>query len=235
MIKAEKEGYPVIWVDSYFVIKVHLEGLTLTGGFGPLSCQSPLCPDGLRAHGWAQVTLTNVRVSDNEDFGLVVWDSAQVAFESSQVSDNGLVGLNVGESTRVILKNSHVSDNGATGFWVMHSAWVTIERGLIEGNGTDERCRTNPYWICNGIEVWHEAHVELINSQILGNADWGVGAFLSKCGYRLHDFTGKVTFEAMELEDISVNNTSGNQDGMGNPGNHPWNRPEVLDGQVCLP
>lgn len=43
----------------------------------------------------------------------------------------------------------------------------------------------------------------------------------------------RVTFQGNNV--IEGNNTSGNQDGMGNPGDHPWNRPEVPDGQVCLP
>ncbi len=45
--------------------------------------------------------------------------------------------------------------------------------------------------------------------------------------------TGKVTFQGTNV--IEGNNKSGNQNGMGNPGNHPWNRPRVPDGQVCLP
>ena len=49
------------------------------------------------------------------------------------------------------------------------------------------------------------------------------------------NFTGTVVFEEIDLDDIAGNSTSNNQKDMGNPGNHPWNRPEVPDGQVCLP
>ena len=62
-----------------------------------------------------------------------------------------------------------------------------------------------------------------------------MGAALQQCGHWGDYFTGTVSFEDMMLEDIRGNNTSGNQNGMGNPGNHPWNRPDVPDGQVCLP
>ncbi len=77
--------------------------------------------------------------------------------------------------------------------------------------------------------------MKIIDSKVLKNADWGVGAFLKQCRYWRDAFTGTVTFEDMTLDKIAGNNTTGNQDGMGNPGNHPWNRPDVPDGQVCLP
>ncbi len=89
--------------------------------------------------------------------------------------------------------------------------------------------------MCNGLSVREEAVAQLRDVRIQGNADWGVGAELKQCGHGEDDFTGKVVFEEMELEDISGNSTTNNQKDMGNPGNHPWNRPDVPDGQVCLP
>jgi len=185
------------------------------------------------------VTFQNSQVSGN-GLGIGVSGQPRITLKDSQVSDNAYNGLRVmGGSAQVTLQDSQVSGNGWNGLWVSVSARVTVEGSLIEGNGTDENCQDpgpKPWEICNGIGVsGEEAQVELINSQVLGNADWGVGAVLKQCGYDEDDFTGQVSFEGMELEDISGNNTSGNQDGMGNPGNHPWNRPEVPDGQVCLP
>lgn len=69
----------------------------------------------------------------------------------------------------------------------------------------------------------------------MANADWSVGAALKQCGYEEDKFTGQVVFEDMRLEEISGNSITNDQTGKGNPGNHPWNRPDVLDGQVCLP
>lgn len=104
----------------------------------------------------------------------------------------------------------------------------------IEGNGTRERCKEKDY-ICNGILlVWDNPQVKIINSKIVKNADWSVGAALTQCGGGRDAFTSQVVFKDMKLEQIAGNNTSGNQDRMGNPGNHPWNNLSVPDGQVCL-
>jgi hypothetical protein len=72
----------------------------------------------------------------------------------------------------------------------------------------------------------------LLDSRILHNADWGLAVWLRQCGY-WDIFTGQVVIKGHNV--IKDNNKSGNQAGMGNPGDHPWNQPEVPDGQVCLP
>jgi sugar/nucleoside kinase (ribokinase family) len=63
--------------------------------------------------------------------------------------------------------------------------------------------------------------------------DWGVAAYLKKCGYNMDHFysTGEVTFQGTNV--IEGNDTSGNHMVEGNPGNHPFK--DLPDGQVCLP
>jgi hypothetical protein len=78
-----------------------------------------------------------------------------------------------------------------------------------------------------------EAHADVYDSVIRANADWGVAAWREACGYHEGYFAGEVSFGGENT--IEGNNTTGDQDGMGNPGAHPWNRPGVPDGQVCLP
>lgn len=81
--------------------------------------------------------------------------------------------------------------------------------------------------------VQYQAELVIFNSVIKDNTDWGVTAVLEKCGFFSDNFTGQVMFQGNNQ--IYSNNTSGNQNSMGNPGNHPGNRPDVSDGQVCLP
>jgi parallel beta-helix repeat protein len=141
----------------------------------------------------SQVTVEDSQVSGNEYDGLEVLNFAQVTIEGSTFSGNGVNGLDVSGSAQVTLTNSTVSDNGYDGLGVWDSAQVTIEDSLIEGNGTDEGCRAA--WICNGIQVSDEAHVQLSNTTIRDNTDWGIAAVLRKCGYDEDGFEGTVLWE----------------------------------------
>jgi parallel beta-helix repeat protein len=189
---------------------------------------------GLVVEGGATVSLSHSTVSDNKGSGLFVRYSATVSLTNSQVSNNGDYGLFVMGSAQVSLSHSTVSGNGA-GLDVRDYTLVTLEDSLIEGNGTDNpKCQQNDS-ICNGILVSMEAHLELRNTTIRNNTDWGLAAKLKQCDEAEDEdlFTGQVVFAGQNV--IEGNNKSGKQNGKGNPGNHPWNRPDVPDGQVCLP
>ncbi|MCI2437470.1 right-handed parallel beta-helix repeat-containing protein, partial [Candidatus Acetothermia bacterium] len=151
---------------------------------------------------------------------------------NSQLSDNN-DGIVMGDSAQATITNSQLSGNGDNGIYTGGSAQAKIRDSTIESNGTNKYCKRKDH-ICNGIQVGKKSQVKIIDSKIIKNADWGVGAELKQCG-SWDDFTGQVAFEDMMLEDISGNNTTGKKKGMGNPGNHYWNRPDILDGQVCLP
>jgi len=189
---------------------------------------------GLVVEGGATVSLSHSTVSDNKGSGLLVRYSATVSLTNSQVSNNGDYGLFVMGGAQVSLSHSTVSGNGA-GLDVRDYTLVTLEDSLIEGNGTDNpKCQQNDS-ICNGILVSMEAHLELRNTTIRNNTDWGLAAKLKQCDEAEDEdlFTGQVVFAGQNV--IEGNNKSGKQNGKGNPGNHPWNRPDVPDGQVCLP
>jgi hypothetical protein len=184
--------------------------------------------------GQGRVTLQDSQVSGNSTSGLLMGSQAQVSLQGSEVSDNGSFGLKVFGS-QVSLTNSTVSGNGLDGLSVgdeaQVTAQVTVEDSFIEGNGTDPNCNRPGDFICNGIEVSGEAHMELRGTTIRNNTGWGVAAFLKQCGYNEDLFAGTVTFEGENT--IESNNTSGNHNGKGNPGNHPFKN--LPDGQVCLP
>jgi hypothetical protein len=186
-----------------------------------------------RVSGAARVNLTNVRVGAAKYAGLEVEDSAQVSLQNSTVSDSRWHGLFVSDSATVSLSDSTVSGHRFSGLYAVETATVVIQGSTIASNGIDPDC-FNKYPVCSGISVQDQSHMTISDSKIIGNTDWGIAAILRKCGALVGgNFTGKVAFGGNII--IEGNNKSGNQSGMGNPGNHPWNRPDVPDGQVCLP
>ena len=210
---------------------------------------------GLKAGDRAQVRLMNSRVAGNRGRGLEVWSSAVVLLQNSQVANNGFdglwvwelarivltksqvvgnrwTGLRVWDSAHVSLMNSEVASNGKKGLEVGGWAQVEVQSSTIKDNGTDLTCM-GARWICDGIELRDEARLALEGSSVQANTDWGLAAMLVKCGYEEDDFAGEVIFQGENT--IEGNNISGDQNGRGNPGDHPWNQPDVPDGQVCLP
>ncbi len=130
------------------------------------------------------------------------------------------------------LSSVKVFDNGFDGLGIGGPAIVEIENSTISGNGTWPECSMD-WVICNGITLSDQAQVKLTNSVIRDNWDWGIAVVLKQCGFPYDAFNGSVIFEGTNI--IEGNNRWGNQKGLGNPGNHPWNNPSVPDGQVCLP
>jgi parallel beta-helix repeat protein len=183
-----------------------------------------------------EVTIEGLAAAEAKGYmdGIEVAGKARVTITNSQISGNAARGIDIWESAQATITNSQISGNEGDGIIMWGSAWAEIKGSIIEGNGTHEGCKNN-YYMCNGIGLYEKPQVKIIDSTIRNNADWGVGAALKQCGYWGGSFTGAVTFEDMMLDQIAGNNTSGNQNGMGNPGNHYWNRPDIPDGQVCLP
>lgn len=194
---------------------------------------------------WGRASLQDVSVSENWEDGLSIGGLASVTINGSSFSKNGGDGLDVGGFATVSIKGSFFSENRRRGLTARDSATVAIETSTISENGG----RGIGVWdfatatvrqtqiLNNGIEgifLKYDSRVMIVDSVIQQNASWGVAAALTECGYS-GNFTGRVTFEDMTPDQISGNNTSGRLNGRGNPGNHPWNRPEVPDGQVCTP
>jgi parallel beta-helix repeat protein len=193
---------------------------------------------GIRVGGSAQLTITNSRVLDNKSYGLVAYDSATVKLTDSRVSGNGGekfvlrgVGLIAADRATVELENSLISANEFHGLSVEDLAVVRVRRSTIEENGLGFfRCsRVNT--ICNGVVIQGQAVVELFDSQILNNLDWGLAAVRKECGYEEDQFTGQVFFYGQNT--ITGNNKSGNHTAQGNPGKHPFT--DLPPGNVCLP
>jgi hypothetical protein len=193
----------------------------------------------------SDVTIVSSRLSDNEGYGIYMQEPGQITIINSQILGNGggIFMLNLydglgGRSIKATIIDSQIAGNGGSGLTLAGvigaEVQAEIKNSSIYGNGTSENCKKKEF-VCDGITVYWQSRVKLINSKIFSNAHWGVRASLKKCGFPYDLFGGQVIFEAMELSDISGNNTIGNQDGLGNPGNHSWNRLDIPDGQVCLP
>ncbi|MDW8141242.1 MAG: right-handed parallel beta-helix repeat-containing protein, partial [Candidatus Bipolaricaulota bacterium] len=172
---------------------------------------------GLSVRGSAQVNLVNSVFSANGDHGSQLEGTTITTFHSSVISENSRGGLLVMGSARVTLVNSQVTANKFDGVWARGSSAVEIRQSSIDNNGTDRSCaRADQY--CNGVEAWERAQMTILNSKITNNADWGVAAYLLKCGYATDSFTGKLT---VDTESQIANNNK--------TGNHP------APGNLCLP
>ena len=183
----------------------------------------------------SQTNLIDSTVSNNEEDGLLVFGGS-VSLEGSAISGNGQHGLFIdGSGGQVSLMRSSVSQNGRDGISMLGSVATKLEvhSSIIKGNGTNPDCKKlGPEFahICNGITVQAAFQTEIADSEITSNTDWGVAARLKQCGYDHPLFVYEVEFQGKNV--IEGNNTSGNQNGMGNPG---WKGPVIPDGQMCLP
>jgi nitrous oxidase accessory protein NosD len=193
-IKGAISGWPVINIESDSEIEVVLEGLTIAEAKGSACavCDPQwIFPDGIRVKRKAIVTIKSAQISDNLS-GLQLWSSA-----------------------RVYLQDSRVSSNRAHGLVVWGSTMLEIRSSTIEGNGTGPDC-VRADSVCHGIEVAESPQLTIIDSTIRNNTDWGIAAYLKKCGYGYDAFYGKVIFRGSNQ--IYGNNKAGNH-----------------QGEVCLP
>lgn len=188
--------------------------------------------DGLFIDNSAQVSLINSQISGNGAGGIFLFarKPARINIQNSQVSDSFFYGLVVDGASQATLIDSVISSNRLGGILILESANVQVQASIIKDNGIGYPCSLRN-WFCNGIEIRDQAHLMLDNSSIKDNADWGVGAFLVRCGYSADSFTGQIIFQGRTR--ITGNNRMGNLDNKDNPGNHPFK--DLTDGQVCLP
>lgn len=176
----------------------------------------------------AQLELSNSRIVGNKSDGLVLRDSAQAQLDAAQILSNGANGFVATDKAQATLTNSAISGNGSNGMEASGAATVEIRRSALENNGTAETC-ARADTLCTGLVMIGTAQVRLGDSAVRANADWGIMAWLRRCGAPFDFFTGQVTFEGTNT--IANNNKSGNH--KGNPGTHPF--ANLPDGQVCLP
>jgi nitrous oxidase accessory protein NosD len=165
-----------------------LEDVEIVDGFGP-ALHTDLT--SFRA----QLVLRRVRISGHE-VGLRLQGSVEALIEDSQIWENRTDGLEVEAPGETVF-----------GDW---AARIRLERSEIRDNGTDPSC-ARLRELCVGLELRGAADVEIRASRITGNADWGLAAYLTRCGYPEDDFRGRVRISEDSL--VQGNNAAGNHSG----------------------
>ena len=192
---------------------------------------------GLRLSGDSHVTLRNTTVSNNEKAGIRVAGHAKTIIANATISSNGYDGISVSADSQIEVYTSTVADNGDDGIDIWGSAVAKVQDCIVENNGSRWSSAYAQLKNCIGIIVAQHSQTVIINSVIRNNRDWGVASVSVEAGYtyshvRRYGFKGQIEFQGENL--IYGNNTLDNQDGMGNPGRHPFTDLPG-DGQVCLP
>lgn len=176
----------------------------------------------------AQLDVSGSQIVGNKADGMVLRDSVQAHLEAAQILKNGADGLLVTDKARATIADSTISANGSHGGEVSGMATIEVRRSTIENNGTPESCMRADT-LCTGLVLIGDAQARLMDSVVRTNTDWGIMAWLKRCGAPFDFFNGQVTFAGTNT--LESNNRSGNH--KGNPGTHPF--ANLPDGQVCLP
>lgn len=162
------------------------------------------------------VSLTNTIVRDHDSAGILATQNAQLDMTDSVIVHNGRTSGSFDRGGIVLGFNPRMASFAAP-------ASAQIERSRIANNH-------------RGVLLGTETDLTLINATVQGNLNWGLTGIADPCfsKVQLSDIprlNGDISFEARNT--IAGNNASGELDGQGNPGEHPFHH--LPDGQVCLP
>ncbi len=168
---------------------------------------------GLTIYGRATVNVVDSHISDAKLASILILSGdVYLSLTNARVTGNGMVGISIGiaeQKSRLSLVDSIISDNGRRGLCIGGSTNVEIIRSTVENNGTNQEICTLD--ICPGIVVSDQSETTINDSRILNNNDWGLAAYLTKCGYPENRFTGKVTIDDKTV--IEGNNKAGKHQG----------------------
>ncbi|MFB6286631.1 MAG: right-handed parallel beta-helix repeat-containing protein [Candidatus Bipolaricaulia bacterium] len=182
--------------------------------------------------------------------GIRLNNGVQADVRRTTIRNSGLgasrqgIGIKLGNRSHLRLVDSAVLNNGAAQpdanaralrnagvavgvpslpeFRAVTSASAEIVNSRIDGNR-------------HGIVVGKAADLHMEGSQVRRNLGWGLVAFAQPCLNnpltQAEALDGQLEFTGRNA--IGANNASGQLDGQGNPGIHPFHY--LPDGQVCLP
>ncbi len=210
---------------------------------------------GLIADRAEQITVIDSVVQNNVGLGIELQRGVRATVRDTtirntepvtstgQLSATVGIGVNVGTDSQLQLANSLVQGNGAMkteGPWY-NSTGVNVgafssspsSSAAAAAEIVDSRIVSNH----SGVVVGQESDLRMAGAEVRESRSWGVAASAAACVEPPFDrlafktVNGEIEF-AVDTT-IEGNNTSGELDGQGNPGDHPFtDRP---DGQVCLP
>ncbi len=179
------------------------------------------------------INFTNSTVSNNRE-GVQLSRAAQARFENATVTDNDVYGIIAQDTSQVGLTKTRITRNKRLGGLILG---VTLREANLKSQASAQVDESTFNGNINGILLGIRAEMTIASSAITKNTRWGLASTLKTCNISQlpqaprGQFEGNVTFEGGNT--IRDNNTSGNLDGKGNPGDHPFT--ESPDGQVCLP
>ncbi|GEM_PF-2770510 len=188
------EGSAVLRLEDVRILGERREA----NGFGLVAYAPPFL------EGQVHITLKDVLIS-GYIVGLEIEGRVEAAIEDSKIAGNRKDGVVLdGEDPRSLALSPREGE-----------PWVRLLRTEIRGNGTAPECRRVKE-LCVGVELRGPLTLELVDSVVRGNADWGIAAHLRACGYPEDAFAG--TVRLLGTTRVEGNNTAGNH-----------------EGEVCLP
>ncbi|MBI3659771.1 right-handed parallel beta-helix repeat-containing protein [Candidatus Acetothermia bacterium] len=181
---------------------------------------------GLVVNSEAAAVVTQSVISANRLAGVLVQATGELQLIDSQVRDNlqldatiqnrAGTGIMLTGSSVATLTHAVLTGNGFHGLVLADSAQAQVQSSEVRGNGADSVC-SRVQVICIGIFLQGaKAQLMIRDSQVVNNTDWGIAAFLKKCGFSDDRFKGIVSLQG-------TNKVEGNNVAK----NHP--------GEICLP
>ncbi|MBI3460035.1 right-handed parallel beta-helix repeat-containing protein [Candidatus Acetothermia bacterium] len=180
---------------------------------------------GLVVNESAGVSVTESKISRNRQLGLLVQGTGELQLTDTQVIDNMQtdptsqrrfsVGIVLNGSSVATLTRATITGNGFYGIALLESSQAEVTSSEINQNGADPVC-VNVQAVCTGVLLGAKSQLKMTDSRVANNVDWGVAAFLKKCGFNEDTFTGIINFQGSNT--FQGNNQSGKH-----------------QGEVCLP
>jgi hypothetical protein len=133
------------------------------------------CPDtdwcswgrGIQLISNANLSLDNVEIINNEDHGIISFDSAIVNIVNSEVSGNDGDGIQVQQNNQLTIEASEISRNVGIGILLFDDATATVTNSNISNNAA------------SGVDLQQRSQIDITNSLLNGNQDMGIFAWYS--------------------------------------------------------
>lgn len=234
IIQGIQGGRPAIWVrprqTASQELSVRIERLAVIGA--GRSCTrwfEGICDDGVLIIAPSQVRLTDVRITSNGFYGIVVGGGARLALAHALVVGNRADGVRLMGSAQAEIIRSTISGNGEDGIALTDSSSIELSEVTITGNGDagvqllrSGRGKVLGSTIAenggHGVDLGPWATLELERNRVVQNGGYGVAIDLWRCfgAPAAREFRGRVSGQ--------VNVIPSSQEPQGN-----------VEGAVCPP
>lgn len=188
---------------------VHLEHLLLSGFTIKWIGGDARFAAGVLVYGEAALNLVQI---DSHVAGVAVLGQGKVSLTKSQLHNN-FVGVAAHGTSQVQLTGSQLFNNF---FFGLVACTEFKPQGVVPERSSTVSVNNVIIFGHYGIALSGQSRLMLRDSTVRENTDWGVAAYLQRCGYSEDNFNGQAILEGTNV--IVGNNTAGNH-----------------QGEVCLP